>query len=48
MWALDEDLDAHIEKDLYIQNNRIKNDLLLLEIWFDNNDFGLPLKREYL
>ena len=29
MWALDEDLDAHIEKDLYIQNNRIKNDLLL-------------------
>ena len=29
MWALDEDLDVHIEKNLYIQNNRIKNDLLL-------------------
>ena len=29
MWALDEDLDVHIDKDLYIQNNRIKNDLLL-------------------
>ena len=29
MWTLDEDLDVHIEKDLYIQNNRIKNDLLL-------------------
>ena len=34
MWALDEDLDVDIEKDLYIQNNRIKNDLLLYESWY--------------
>ena len=47
MWALDEDLDVHIEKDLYIQNNRIKNDLYYRKVGINNNDFRLLLKREF-